>query len=192
MVPGLLTIESPARAANPDRGCTSPTIPNGMATAIPVRTSTRCPGASSTSSALYRSTPASPWWARVGSGSSGSRRTMARLVDTGPQTTLDRVSGTRVAPHSVRYRERLWVPWWWWPLAFAVAGLLAFEVNLGVRALPGWLPFATLFTVAAGALLWLGRVEIRVPAGSEVPGGVELWAGEAHLPVNVIARSAEI
>ena len=114
---------------------------------------------------------------------------MARLVDTGPQTTLDRVSDTRVAPHSVRYRERLWVPWWWWPLGLALAALIAFEVNLGVRALPGWLPFATLFIVAAAALLWLCRVEIRVTAG---PDGVELWAGEAHLPVKVIARSAEI
>jgi hypothetical protein len=114
---------------------------------------------------------------------------MAKLFDTGPKTTLDRVSGTRVAPHSVRYRERLWVPAWWWPLAFALAALIAFEVNLGVRALPDWLPFATLFTVAAGALLWLGRVEIRVTAGAD---GVQLWAGEAHLPVNVIARSAEI
>ena len=117
---------------------------------------------------------------------------MAKLVDTGPQTTLDRVSGTRVAPHSVRYRERLWVPWWWWPLALALAALIAVEVNLGVRALPDWLPYATLFTVAAGVLLWLGRVEIRVTADSAVPGGVELWAGEAHLPVKVIARSAEV
>ena len=117
---------------------------------------------------------------------------MAKLVDTGPQTTLDRVSGTRVAPHSVRYRERLWVPWWWWPLALALAALIAVEVNLGVRALPDWLPYATLFTVAAGVLLWLGRVEIRVTADSAVPGGVELWAGEAHLPLKVITRSAEI
>lgn len=121
---------------------------------------------------------------------------MARLVDTGPQTTLERVSGTRVAPHSVRYRERLWVPWWWWPLGFALATLIAFEVNMGVAALPDWLPFAALFTVTAGTLLWLGRVEIRVTAGSrsgaEADRGVELWAGEAHLPVTVIARSAEI
>jgi hypothetical protein len=117
---------------------------------------------------------------------------MARLVDTGPQITLDRVSGTRVAPHNVRYRERLWVPWWWWPLAFGLAALIAFEVNLGVRVLPVWLPFAILFTVAAMALLWLGHVEIRVTADSAVPGGVELWAGEAHLPVTAIARSAEI
>lgn len=99
------------------------------------------------------------------------------------------MSDTRVAPHNVRYRERLWVPWWWWPLAFALAALISFEVNLGVKTLPGWLPFAVLFAVAAGALLWLGRVEIQVRASD---GGVELWAGHAHLPVTVIARFAEI
>jgi hypothetical protein len=103
------------------------------------------------------------------------------------------VSGTRVAPHSVRYRERLWVPWWWWPLGFALAGLLAFEVNManfGTAAPPHWLPFVTLFIVAAATLLWLGRVEIQVIAGSG--DGVELWAGQAHLPTTVITRSAEI
>lgn len=114
---------------------------------------------------------------------------MARLVDTGPQITLDCVSETRVAPQSVRYRERLWVPWWWWPLAFALAGLIAFEVNLGLAPKPSWLPFATLFAVAAGALLWLGRIEIRVTVGDS---GVELWASEAHLPVTVITRSAAV
>jgi Protein of unknown function (DUF3093) len=101
------------------------------------------------------------------------------------------MSDTRVAPHSVRYRERLWVPWWWWPPGFALAALIAFEVDMAITALPDWLPFATLFTVAAATLLWLGRVEIRVTEGSE-GAGVELWAADAHLPVTVIARSAEI
>ena len=41
IVPGLLTIESPTRAAKPERGCTSPTIPCGIATAIPVGTRAR-------------------------------------------------------------------------------------------------------------------------------------------------------
>jgi hypothetical protein len=99
------------------------------------------------------------------------------------------VSTTRVAPHGVRYRERLWVPWWWWPPGFGLAGLIAFEVNMGISALPDWLPYAVLFTAAAGTLLWLGRVEIRVTADER---GVELWAAEAHLPVTAIARSAEI
>jgi hypothetical protein len=90
----------------------------------------------------------------------------------------------------VRYRERLWVPWWWWPAAFALAALIAFEVDMrATAALPAWVPFATLFAVAAGALLWLGRIEIQVTTGE---GVVELWAGQAHLPVTVIARSAEV
>ena len=99
------------------------------------------------------------------------------------------MAGTRVTPQSVRYRERLRVPLWWWPLGFALAAIIALEVNRGVPGLPDWLPFAVLFAVAAGALLWLGRIEIQVAVGD---AGVELWAGEAHLPVTVIARSAEV
>jgi hypothetical protein len=133
--------------------------------------------------------PASPSWARLGSGRPGSRRTTARLVDTGPQITLDRVSGSRVAPHKVRYRERLWVPWWWWPLCFALPTVVALEINHAVPALPDWLAFAVLFPVTAAALLWLGRIEIQVADGD---GQVELWAGDAHLPATVIARSAEV
>lgn len=99
------------------------------------------------------------------------------------------MSGTRVAPQNVRYRERLWVPLWWWPLGFGLAALIAAEVNHAVPALPDWLPFAALFVVAAGALLWLGRMEVQVAVGDD---GVELWAGEAHLPVTVISRTAEV
>jgi hypothetical protein len=58
-----------------------------------------------------------------------------------------------------------------------------------VAALPNWLPFAVLFGVAAAALLWLGRIEIQVIDGD---GAVELWAGDAHVPVTVIARCAEV
>ncbi|WP_343573368.1 DUF3093 domain-containing protein [Mycobacterium sp.] len=99
------------------------------------------------------------------------------------------MSGTPVMPQSVRYSERLWVPWWWWPLGFGLAALIAVEVNMGVPSLPRWLPFAALFVVAAGALLWLGRIEVRVSTGDS---GVELQVGEAHLPVSVISRSADI
>ena len=106
-----------------------------------------------------------------------------------PQTTLGPVSGSRVTSQTVRYRERLWVPWWWWPLGFGVAALIAKEVNMGVRTLPPWLPYVVLGAVAAGVLLWLGRVEVRVvQAGPDI----ELWAGQAHLPASVVSRSAEI
>jgi len=105
------------------------------------------------------------------------------------KTTLGRVSASRVATQTVRYRERLWVPWWWWPIGVGLSAVLAFEVNMGIRNLPDWLPYAVLAVVAVGVLLWLSRIEIRVvDDGAEV----ELWAGEAHLPASVITRSAAI
>jgi hypothetical protein len=99
------------------------------------------------------------------------------------------VSDTRATTQTVRYREQLRVPWWWWPLALALASLIALEVNQGVRALPNWLPFAVLLPVAAIVLIWLGRTELQVTSSD---GGTELWIGGAHLPVAVIARTAEV
>jgi DUF3093 family protein len=74
-------------------------------------------------------------------------------------------------------------------VGFGFAALIAVEVNMGVPSLPNWLPFAVLFVVAAGVLLWLGRAQVRVTSDD---GVVELWAGEAHLPITVIDRSAQI
>lgn len=105
------------------------------------------------------------------------------------KTTLDRVSVSRVATQTVRYRERLWVPWWWWPIGIGLSTVMATQVNMGVRNLPNWLPYAMMALVAVGVLLWLGRIEVRVVGtGSDV----ELWAGQAHLPASVITRSAVV
>jgi DUF3093 family protein len=99
------------------------------------------------------------------------------------------VSDTRATSQSVRYRERLWVPWWWWPPGLGLAALIALELNQGVAALPDWVPFAVLLPVAAVVLLWFGRIEVSVVRGS---GETELWVGAAHLPVSVLTRSAEV
>src|SRR3954470_4065446 len=164
-------------------------MPCGMATAMPVDPSARLPGASSTSTALKRSTPASPSCARLGIGNSRSRRTTAREVDTTSEITLGRVSDTRATSQSVRYRERLRVPWWWWLPGLGLAGLIAFEVNMGVPALPNWVPFAVLLPVAAVVLLWFGKTEVSVVGGS---GETELWVGGAPRPAAVSARAAEV
>lgn len=105
------------------------------------------------------------------------------------KTTLEPVSDTRVTSQIVRYRERLWVPWWWWLVGFGVSTVLATEVNMGIRTLPHWLPHAVLAAAAAGILLWLSRTEVRVVGGES---DSELWAGEAHLPATIISRSAAI
>jgi hypothetical protein len=59
-------------------------------------------------------------------------------------------------------------------------------------------PFAVLLPVAAVVLLWFGKTEVRVVAADvrskegSGAGETELWVGSAHLPVSVIARSAEV
>lgn len=99
------------------------------------------------------------------------------------------MSDTRATSQSVRYRERLWVPWWWWLPGLGLAALIALEVNQGVPGLPMWLPYAVLLPVAVVVLLWLGRTEVRVVCGD---GTTELWVNAAHLPVDVVSRSAEV
>ena len=110
-------------------------------------------------------------------------------MDTKQKTTLGYVPGSRVTSHTVRYRERLWAPWWWWPIGAGLVAVFATEVNMGIRSLPDWVSFVLLGAVAAGVLLWLSRTEVRVV---EDANGTELWAGEAHLPTTVIRRSAVI
>jgi hypothetical protein len=106
------------------------------------------------------------------------------------EITLGRVSDTRATSQSVRYRERLLVPWWWWLPGFGLAALIALEVNQGVPAIPEWVPFAVLLPVAAAVLTWFGRTDVRVVGDDRTE--TELWVGAAHLPVGVISRSAEV
>ena len=114
-------------------------------------------------------------------------------MDTTTEITLGRVSDTRAATQTVRYRERLWVPWWWWLPGFGLAIIVAYEVNLGIRSLAIWVPYAVLLPVAAAVLVWFGRMEVRVVSTSGTEGATtELWVGSAHLPVSVISRSAVV
>lgn len=110
-------------------------------------------------------------------------------MDTTSEITLGRVTDTRATSQSVRYRERLRVPWWWWPPGLGLAALIALEVNQGVGGLPSWIPYAVLLPVAATVLMWFGKTEVRVVRGADE---TEVWVGGAHLPVSVISRSAEV
>lgn len=97
------------------------------------------------------------------------------------------MSGSRVTSQTVRYRERLWVPWWWWLVGMGFTAVFGYQTTMGLRNAPHWLPYLVLGAAAAGAVLWLSRTEVRVVSnGNEV----ELWAGPAHLPTSVVARSA--
>ncbi|WP_231390247.1 DUF3093 domain-containing protein [Nocardia sp. CNY236] len=88
------------------------------------------------------------------------------------------------------YRERLWVPLWWWPLVLALTGLLAAEIHMGAPGLRAWLPYLVLFPIPIWVLLWLSRH--RVEVAPDRAGTAELRAGRAHLPVNFVARAAAV
>lgn len=89
----------------------------------------------------------------------------------------------------VSYSERLWVPLWWWPMAFAAVALLAAEIHIAADFLPVVVVFAVLSVLPTWALLWLSRTRVTVTSG---PEGVSLRAGTATLPAEFISRLAEI
>ncbi|SEB88802.1 Protein of unknown function [Rhodococcus koreensis] len=106
---------------------------------------------------------------------------------------MSETSRPEVAPTDnaspVLYSERLWVPVWWWAVGLFVAGLLAAEVHMGAPGLRAWLPYVLLLPLPVWGLVWLSRLRVEVV---EEPSGVHLRVGQAHLPVDVIARVAEV
>ncbi|GDY32920.1 DUF3093 domain-containing protein [Gandjariella thermophila] len=91
----------------------------------------------------------------------------------------------RGAPGSSRgtptFGERLYVPWWGWPLPLAAAVLLAAEVHMGYPGVRAWLPYLITIPIVLLAMAWLSRVRIELRDG-------ELWVGDAHLPVEYIGE----
>lgn len=95
-------------------------------------------------------------------------------------------SGHGVSP----YRERLWVPLWWWPIGFAIAGLLAAEIHMGAQGLRAWLPYVLLAPIPVWILLWMSRHRLEVTVAAD--GTAELRVDRAHLPVSFVARAAAV
>ncbi|MFI6866691.1 DUF3093 domain-containing protein [Nocardia sp. NPDC050406] len=91
---------------------------------------------------------------------------------------------------SVLYRERLWVPLWWWPVAFVVTGLLAAEIHMGAPGLRAWLPYVVLLPIPVWVLLWMSRHRVEVTRTGD--GAPELRLERAHLPATFVARAAAV
>ncbi|HKE64192.1 MAG TPA: DUF3093 domain-containing protein [Micromonosporaceae bacterium] len=82
---------------------------------------------------------------------------------------------------AARYRERLTVPWFAWPLALAVAALLAAEVFLGAPTALAWVPYAILLPATAATLLVFGRIVVEIR-------DAELYVDDAHLPLTYVTE----
>ncbi|MDF0531302.1 DUF3093 domain-containing protein [Tsukamurella sp. 8F] len=84
------------------------------------------------------------------------------------------------------YRERLYVPWQWWPAAAIAVALIGYEVQIAARGSAWvWAVYAVLGALAAVLLFSMGRAQVQVRDG-------EVWAGDAHLPVELISRAAAV
>lgn len=92
-----------------------------------------------------------------------------------PAATPAATSGTP------RFDERLSVPWWWYLLAIGVGVLLGAEVHLGYPGIRSWIGYAIAVPLCIGALLWLGRIRVRVVDGA-------LRVGEATLPLRYVGQ----
>ena len=69
------------------------------------------------------------------------------------------------------YEERWIVPWWWWPAALGLAGLVAAELHSGAPGLRAVVPYATLLPLTVVLLAAGSRGRIRVRDGLlSVPG----------------------
>ena len=119
------------------------------------------PGASRTSTVVTISAPASPASAYCGSATPIDRVTSTATASqsasswgagaTGGKATLASVgseserrraaSAEPPATAAPAYRETLRTPWWWYPVALAVAIVLAAEFHIAGYSLTDWIPF---------------------------------------------------
>lgn len=83
---------------------------------------------------------------------------------------------------TIKHSERLYVPWWGWPLPLLGGGLLAAEIDMGYPGLRGWLPYVILIPAVIALMLSLGRSRVKV-TGDDRP---ELWLRDAHLPLRFV------
>lgn len=79
----------------------------------------------------------------------------------------------------LKHSERLYVPWWGWPLPVLGAVLLAAEIDMGYPGVRAWLPYVIALPVVVALLLSLGKSKVRVTGGDEP----ELCVGDARLPL---------
>ncbi|SER45002.1 DUF3093 domain-containing protein [Corynebacterium cystitidis] len=85
------------------------------------------------------------------------------------------------------YRERQWVPWYWWILLAAFSALVGFQFGLNRAPMWTWVWLFGTFIVGAWVLVWMSRTTITVEAD---PDGTRwLLVNQANLPSTVVDRS---
>jgi hypothetical protein len=79
------------------------------------------------------------------------------------------------------FRERLAVPWWWWPVAVAITAFLATELEIGAFELRTPITYAVAGALALAGVAAVSRIRLSVD-------GEQLHVDDAHLPLSVIGE----
>ena len=192
IVPGALTNDIPARAARPDGGGRTPRSRRaGRSRSRSARPPAR-PGQRDVDRGDdIGSRVTVERVARAAATSGSSRRTSTSQRRRGAGVTArqgyPRWCGRRVrrqrggcGPSDRRrsrstYRETLRTPWWWYPVALAVAVVLAAEFHIAGYSLTDWVPFFTLLPFSV-----VDRLVARALAADDLRDG-ELSIRGAHL-----------
>jgi hypothetical protein len=104
---------------------------------------------------------------------------------TGGNATLEAVTASSDASHTVQYRETLRPPWWWYAVAMLVAGLLAGEFHISSLALTDYLSFGILLPLSVVIVWSLGRGALEIRDG-------ELHIRGAHIPLADISGAVSL
>ncbi|WP_018581310.1 DUF3093 domain-containing protein [Corynebacterium pilosum] len=85
------------------------------------------------------------------------------------------------------YKERQWVPWYWWLLLAAFSALVGFQFGLNRAPIWTWVWLIGTFVVGGWVLVWMSRTTITVEADPD--GSRWLIVDQASLPATVVDRS---
>ncbi|WP_295628365.1 DUF3093 domain-containing protein [uncultured Corynebacterium sp.] len=96
-------------------------------------------------------------------------------------------STVTAADGEIIYRERLWVPWWYW--ALAVPAIIVCTAQIAFNRSIIWLIVGGLIITLIG--LWILMTLSKTRVSVEVDGSGEHWlhAGSAILPATVVSKS---
>ncbi len=91
----------------------------------------------------------------------------------------------RPAARPVDYFERLRTPWWWYPVALAVAVLLGLEFALAISGWIAWVPFVLLVPCCLLVVWRLSSASITLAAGT-------LEAGDRSLAASAVEQAIDL
>ncbi|WIM66752.1 DUF3093 domain-containing protein [Corynebacterium breve] len=96
-------------------------------------------------------------------------------------------TGVQNSSSTTLYRERQWVPWYWWAMAAGLALLIAFQFSLNRNFWWFLIPLLVGLLLMVWVMFWMSKNVLEVVQDPD--GSRWLLAGDANLPASVVDRA---